>query len=319
MPDLREAWAWIQRLVRRVERLESGAFLENSSITDGRMRFIGGLLLIDSGGTVRVIGTQEVIGTERVDGTLIGVEGSVLDWDGNVILRRTLNVLANSAFAGTLHVAGATTLAAVVTLNDDLILGDGRIIAGSIVIDKNGAYGGRLTADTLLFDTSSALVTGVLSANGGLVASTGGVSAVTGNIVAATGNINAPLGDVGGFSKSFWIDHPTKPGKQLRHGSLEGPEHGVYYRGIVKFDGDGEAVFELPEYFTALVIEDEEPTVQVTPIGRPFSSGAELVSDGRVTVYGDAGREAHVTITAARGHFDVEPDKVDLSSPVPQE
>ena len=32
-------------------------------------------------------------------------------------------------------------------------------------------------------------------------------------------------------SKSFWITNPIKGGYKLRHGSLEGPENGVYFRG----------------------------------------------------------------------------------------
>ena len=33
-------------------------------------------------------------------------------------------------------------------------------------------------------------------------------------------------------TKSFLIDHPTKQGMKLQYGSLEGPENGVYVRGI---------------------------------------------------------------------------------------
>jgi hypothetical protein len=33
-------------------------------------------------------------------------------------------------------------------------------------------------------------------------------------------------------SKSFDIPHPTKEGFRLRYGVLEGPEHGVYFRGF---------------------------------------------------------------------------------------
>lgn len=56
MPNLNDAFGWIENLKREIARLKSGAFLENSSITQGRMRFIGGLLLIDAGGTLQVIG-----------------------------------------------------------------------------------------------------------------------------------------------------------------------------------------------------------------------------------------------------------------------
>ncbi|MCC4250745.1 hypothetical protein, partial [Microbacterium testaceum] len=40
----------------QLRQLKTGAFLENASITNGRLRIIGGLLLVDSGGTLQVIG-----------------------------------------------------------------------------------------------------------------------------------------------------------------------------------------------------------------------------------------------------------------------
>ena len=66
----------------------------------------------------------------------------------------------------------------------------------------------------------------------------------------------------GAFSattKSFDIEHPTEEGKRLHHGSLEGPEHGVYIRG--RLEGD---TIELPDYWLGLVDEDTI-TVQLTP------------------------------------------------------
>jgi hypothetical protein len=69
-------------------------------------------------------------------------------------------------------------------------------------------------------------------------------------------------GDLSATSKSFLIPNKLKPGYMLRHGSLEGPEHGVYHRG--KLDGLG--IIELPEYWEWLVDEDTI-TIQITPIG----------------------------------------------------
>ena len=77
---------------------------------------------------------------------------------------------------------------------------------------------------------------------------------VTGDTV-ITGSLTAS-------SKSFDIPHPSKEGFRLRYGVLEGPEHGVYIRGIVK----GETI-ELPDYWTDLIHEDSI-TVQLTPIGK---------------------------------------------------
>jgi hypothetical protein len=63
------------------------------------------------------------------------------------------------------------------------------------------------------------------------------------------------------ITKSFLIEHPTKPGRQLRYASLEGPENGVYFRGSSAVD-----IIELPEYWTELVDEDTI-TVNLTPVG----------------------------------------------------
>lgn len=285
-PGLGMSLGELMRMVRR----EAIAALQNSSIGRAGLRiYDGGVLLIEDGGL-------SVTGTANVSGTLTG-SGS-LTWTGPSLFQGTVNVTGNSAFGGTLSILGATTIGGLVTLNNDLSLGTGRILAGPVIIDRLGPAGGRIrsTGQLILGDGSgSVYVDGSTSVQGPL--------SCTGNFFAS--------GDVGGGSKSFWIDHPTKAGKQLRHGSLEGPEHGVYYRGVVTFDGDGEAVFELPDYFTALVLPEDVPTVQVTGVGRPFLTGAERVVDGRVTAYGDPGREAHVTVTAARAFFDVEPDKQD--------
>ncbi|MCB8043626.1 hypothetical protein JM654_03805 [Microbacterium oxydans] len=43
--------------------LESGAPLENASITNGRLRIIGGTLRVDSGGSLIVVGTMSIDGT----------------------------------------------------------------------------------------------------------------------------------------------------------------------------------------------------------------------------------------------------------------
>ncbi|TQL87203.1 hypothetical protein [Microbacterium saperdae] len=267
----------------------SKATFQNASIGRGGLRvYGGGWIRIEDGGLA-------ITGTQTVSGRLEG--NGVLDWEGTVYFRGPTGVQGNFA------VSGATTLSGAVTLNNNLTLGTGRITAGPITIDRNGSYGGRIySSGTLLLDAATSVV------SGSSFQAIGSISAI-GNVT-ATGNIFA-VGDIGGGSKSFWIDHPTKPGKHLRHGSLEGPEHGVYYRGSVTFDEDGEATFALPDYFTPLVLSDDEPTVQVTPIGRPFLAGAERVAEGAVTIYGDPGREAHVTVTAARERFDIEPDKVE--------
>ena len=67
------------------------------------------------------------------------------------------------------------------------------------------------------------------------------------------------VGDFGATTKSFSIPHPTKPGLTLRHGSLEGPENGVYVRGKTT-----ESSIPLPDYWTGLV-DEESISVNLTP------------------------------------------------------
>ena len=67
-------------------------------------------------------------------------------------------------------------------------------------------------------------------------------------------------GTLSATAKSFDIPHPDKKGMRLIHGSLEGPEHGVYVRGTAK--GHDETTIELPDYWETLVGDDY--TLQLT-------------------------------------------------------
>ena len=69
-------------------------------------------------------------------------------------------------------------------------------------------------------------------------------------------------GQIKAITKSFKIDHPLDPqNKYLEHGSLEGPEHGIYQRGRVS--GYGAVTVNLPDYFTAL--SEDSYSIIVTP------------------------------------------------------
>ena len=80
-------------------------------------------------------------------------------------------------------------------------------------------------------------------------------------------------------SKSFLIPHPTKEGKKLRYGSLEGPENGVYIRGKLKNNN----TIELPEYWTKLV-DPDSITVSLTPIGNHQNLYVEFIENNKVVV-----------------------------------
>ena len=85
-------------------------------------------------------------------------------------------------------------------------------------------------------------------------------------------------GDFAATTKSFDIEHPTKEGMRLHHGSLEGPEHGVYIRG--RLEGNE---IDLPEYWLGLVDEDTI-TVQLTPNKGFQQIYVENISDNKVYV-----------------------------------
>jgi hypothetical protein len=86
-------------------------------------------------------------------------------------------------------------------------------------------------------------------------------------------------GNLRAQSKSFDIIHPTKEGKRLRYGSLEGPEHGVYVRGKL----NGTDTIELPDYWLGLV-DENSITVQLTPVGSSQPLYVKDIRDNKVIV-----------------------------------
>ncbi|TSC96590.1 MAG: hypothetical protein Athens071426_150 [Parcubacteria group bacterium Athens0714_26] len=78
---------------------------------------------------------------------------------------------------------------------------------------------------------------------------------------------------VGNGTKSFVIDHPTKPGMKLVHAAIEGPESAVYYRGEGQLI-DGRITIDLPEYFETFV-RKENRSVLLTP---KFENDKEEIS-----------------------------------------
>jgi hypothetical protein len=114
------------------------------------------------------------------------------------------------------------------------------------------------------------------------------------------GDVNV-IGYLSKGSGSFLIDHPLDPeNKTLRHNFVESPENLCLYRGKVRLDNTGEAVVQLPEYFAALTKEDEA-TVVLTSVGRPFNTGYEWNDDHSMfTIYGESNREVSYIVLADR-------------------
>jgi hypothetical protein len=153
---------------------------------------------------------------------------------------------------------------------------------------------GSLASDTFLFVSTKGVATNVRM-DGNLVVS-GTLDVKNGNnasVLFVSGSkvgigTSSPayelevVGDFAATTKSFVIDHPSKPGWKLRHGSLEGPENGVYVRGRAS----GKEI-ALPNYWKDLV-DEGSITVQITPVGSRFDFFVSSIGVNKVTIEFDA-------------------------------
>ena len=108
----------------------------------------------------------------------------------------------------------------------------------------------------------AAAVSGTTGTFSGAVSGTTGT--FSGAVSGTTGTFSGLLtaNSASANVKAFNIPHPTKDGKRLWHGCLEGPEYAVYVRGRLT----GDDSITLPDYWSELVHEDTI-TVQLQPIG----------------------------------------------------
>jgi hypothetical protein len=103
-----------------------------------------------------------------------------------------------------------------------------------------------------------------------------------GSTLSITGNTTM-TGSLTAASKSFDIPHPTKEGFRLRYGVLEGPEHGVYFRGFTDSN-----VIELPHYWVDLVHETSI-TVQLTSFGKSEVDYVIEVKENKIFLNSETG------------------------------
>ncbi|MCD4682345.1 MAG: hypothetical protein K8R86_03595 [Bacteroidales bacterium] len=111
-------------------------------------------------------------------------------------------------------------------------------------------------------------------------------------------HVNGTLSKASG---SFLIDHPLDPeNKFLRHNFVESPENLLIYRDKAELDQNGEALITMPEYYEVLAKEDEA-TVVLTPIGKPFLTGYDWLPGNRTfKIYGEPGRNVSWVVYADR-------------------
>ena len=180
---------------------------------------------------------------------------STIVGNGNTL---TINDSASSSFAGSLS---ATTYTTAATTGNGY--GFWTSSANTYGIQMSQAadvtYGGRVSGETTS-DYNMYFAMGSGGTNRGWNFKLSGTTTVVTGID-ASGNIRT-IGSLTAISKSFLIDHPTKPDMKLQYGSLESPYHGVRLtgEGIVI---NGKCVVELPEYIHGLC-KQEGAQVQIT-------------------------------------------------------
>lgn len=128
--DLSDLNGWMERWEYRLTRFFSGAFLENASVTNGMLRFIGGVLRLDSGALLDIVGKLRGVGDFL--------------WSGKWKFD-----------SGDGEIAGNVKLTGLLALLGDLdVTADGKITVGGIVIEPLG--GGRIrVGEAIVIDSAT--------------------------------------------------------------------------------------------------------------------------------------------------------------------
>jgi len=184
---------------------------------------------------------------------------------------------------------GGSAKLTVLGASGTVYLAGGSTNGDQFYLRKNGSVTGMYEWQTYYSSNNAGTIQ--LQPYGGSV-TIGGSNATTTHKLQVFGSFAAT-------TKSFVIDHPTKEGMKLRHGSLEGPEDGVYVRGRLT----GETVIELPDYWTGLVHEDSI-TVQLTAMGGKADLWVESIADNKVTVGCDTEVDCFYFVQATRKDVD---------------
>jgi len=107
--------------------------------------------------------------------------------------------------------------------------------------------------------------------------------------------------------KTFVIDHPIEESKYLVHACLEGPEAGVYYRGVSEITNDSHVIVKLPDYVDKI---SNNFTIHLTQIynGIITQLSYSEVENNEFTVYGRNTKFSYI-VYGTRNQINVEPRK----------
>jgi hypothetical protein len=242
-------------------------FYSPAAIT-ATLGFTGSLTKLTDGTSAFIAGANMTITTQSNGSILFtsagsGSAGADFDWvdnGGNLLTTSSLNVENDAFFSGTVTASlGFTGSLTQLTNGNPYIQAIGSLTVttqsdGSLLFSGSGgsSSGGGTLNDA--YDFGGAGAGRTITVDAGAVQLQGTTGS---NALEVTGSTEI-LGAFSATSKSFLIEHPVTKGWKLRHGSLEGPEHGVYFRGITS---DNIIVF--PSYWKELV-DLETISIQLT-------------------------------------------------------
>lgn len=118
-----------EQLKREIRAMQTQSPLESSSVSNGRVRFIGGLLRVDSGGRMEIVGTLQVDGTTTVTGTF-KVNGP---WqiNGNGEITGNITITGETRIQGATFITGPTQIDGPTTINGNFWVNGYTRIAGN--------------------------------------------------------------------------------------------------------------------------------------------------------------------------------------------
>ena len=188
--------------------------------------------------------------------------------------------VTGGTFSGTTLILNRQNGSVTITGFTATATGGGTFNGGTVTGSTN--FTGGLTANTINTPITNTQV--VYSNNGTLTGSTNLTWSNSASLLTINGTLEAT-------SKSFSIPHPTKEGKKLVYGSLEGPENGVYHRGKLY----NEDTIILPEYWSKLVDKDTV-TVHLTSIGKHQDLYIKQIFEDKVIIGIEGGLFTNKTI-----------------------
>ncbi len=256
-------------------RIASTLVRTSRSISSGSGLTGGGNLTADrtfavDGTVVRTSSDQTIDGIKTFNAGRINSPGSSSHDHGSISIGGQKGTYAGIAFpdANAVFMVRASDALSGVYVNNNTwrwyFDGSGNLTIGTVPWARLSGVPSTLSGTVNTSGSQS--ISGIKTFNQG----TNSTSTITGSII-LSGNGGIGVGgnvNIGGAltatSKSFLIDHPTKPGQKLQYGSLESPYHGVRLtgEGIISKNS---VTIDLPDYIHGLC-KQEGAQVQITNI-----------------------------------------------------